>query len=138
METTSLSKLVADLEQNTEKSTKELSELKATLLVNFGPTAKHFTPVIDGNEPSATAMFVKIMDPILEMLKEAEGYFDNYAWGKGPDTPAKDWLKKYNQFKKIPEEHLVFPKCEFCENTSITYSDIEGKSVPVCRDCIPF
>lgn len=77
METT-LSKLVAELEQNAEVSNKELSQLKATFLVNFGPTAKKLPVVLDGKERHATEMFVKIMDHPLyfcapEMLEALKG-----------------------------------------------------------------
>jgi len=73
MEDKKLSELVAELENNTSKAEQELSESKATLIVNFGKDQKRNPVLLDGTEKSLLSMFI----PILEFYVK-----------KNNDTPA--------------------------------------------------
>jgi hypothetical protein len=64
-----LSSLVADYEKTAEEAKSELSEIKATMFVNWGTERKPNPKLLDGSEKTATQMFLKIMEHYYQPTK---------------------------------------------------------------------
>lgn len=64
-----LSQLVALLENDLHSDQQELSEIKATMLVNFG-SEKRNPKILDNPKDSAVAMFIKIIEYYQEAVKK--------------------------------------------------------------------
>lgn len=66
-----VSELVALLENETEDKQRELAEVRATMLANFG-SDKRKPKILNDSKDSATAMFVKIIQYYQAKLKKIE------------------------------------------------------------------
>ena len=62
IKTSTLSGLVADLEKTMDGTKSELSEVKSTMIVNWGSGRKPNPKLLDGSEKSALQMFLKIIE----------------------------------------------------------------------------
>ncbi len=61
MEAKKLSELVAEFEKSTDETKRELSEIKATMYVNWCKGNGRNPELLDGSEKTALTMFIKII-----------------------------------------------------------------------------
>lgn len=68
MKNIKVSELVKIMEENSEKDSQQLSELKATLIFNFGENGRCCPNLIDGSETPLAAMII-IIEYYINRLK---------------------------------------------------------------------
>lgn len=95
IEVKKLSELLADFEKTASDTERDLSEVKATMIVNFNGSRENSLPkLLDGTENTALQMLIKILD-----------YYVN---NQKPEPPS-ELSKKIEQIKKELNDNKIRP-----------------------------